>query len=67
MFTTSDIIKRKMELKGVTVYDLYVASGFKRAIYDAFEKNRFTNSVIKFIGEKIGEDLSMYINAVYKR
>ena len=67
MFTTSDIIKRKMELKGFTVYDIYVASGFKRTIYDAFEKNKFTKNVIKFISEKIGEDLSMYINAGYKR
>ena len=56
-----------MELKGFTVYDIYVASGFKRAIYDAFEKNKFTKNVIKFISEKIGEDLSMYINAGYKR
>ena len=67
MFTNSDIIKRKMELKGFTVYDIYVASGFKRAIYDAFERNRFTKNVIKFISEKIGEDLSMYINGSYKR
>jgi hypothetical protein len=52
-----------MQLKGVTVYDLYVASGFKRTIYDAFEKNMFTKATIEFIGEKIGEDLSMYINA----
>lgn len=63
MFTASDIIKRKMQLKGVTVYDLYVASGFKRMVYDAFEKNVFTRAMIEFIGEKIGEDLSMYINA----
>ena len=66
MFTTSDIIKRKMELKGVTVYDIYVASGFKRNIYDAFEKNKFTKNIIKFIGEMIDEDLSMYVNSKYR-
>lgn len=67
MFTTSDIIKRKMELKGVTVYEIYVASGFKRNIYDSFNYNRFTKSVLDFIGAKIGEDLSMYINSGNKK
>lgn len=54
-----------MELKGVSVYDLYVVSGFKRSVYNAFELNKFTKEFLKFVGEQIGEDLSMYVNAKY--
>lgn len=63
MFTTSDVIKRKLELKGFTVYDIYVASGFNRNVYTSFEINRFTKRFLEFIGKIINEDLSMYINA----
>lgn len=63
MFTTSDVIKRKLELKGFTVYDIYVASGFNRNVYTSFEINRFTKRFLEFIGKIINEDLSMYVNA----
>lgn len=63
MFTTSDVIKRKLELKGFTVYDIYVASGFNRNVYTSFEINRFTKRFLEFIGKIINEDLSMYANA----
>lgn len=64
MFTISDIIKRKMELKGVTVHDLYVASGFNRKVYASFQFNRFTKKFLRFVSEQIGEDVTMYANSV---
>ena len=63
MFTNSEIIRKKIEMSGKSIYDIYLASGQNRNVYTSFEKNRFTKSFLDFVGEQIGEDLSMYVNA----
>lgn len=63
MFANKDIILRKMALKGVRVYDIYLDSGCNRKVYTAFEKNIFTKDILKLIEKRIGEDLSMYNNS----
>ena len=49
MFANKDIILRKMALKGVRVYDIYLDSGCNRKVYTAFETNLFTKNILKLI------------------
>lgn len=58
----SEIIKKKLDMKGISIYDVYLASGRKRNIYKAFEENKFSKKVIGLISGMLGEDLSIFIN-----
>lgn len=62
MFTKSEILKSIIEAKGLSIYEIYLKMGKKRAVYKAFEENIFTERFIRELEKIVDEDLSMFID-----